>query len=243
MLSNQHKRELEGVASKKNLEVLQRSDTVDCVNVLVESFMTPPDPIARWICSSSESLSEHDLEKRMRKTLKYVMNCICGTCLEHGIVLGARNEEGRLVGVMCCRVPGHASARRREAVVNFFKHGLPPPFVHAFSWGSQSIKRFQSLDTMKETSKYLNRKEKKQYWYVEALGILPEYRGKMGLCTKFVQSVSKVADDHAHAIFLETQSGSNESLYKRFGFETVEKKNVASTACTKDQHVWFMRRE
>lgn len=239
---SQHKRDLESEASKKKLEVLQRSDKDDCVSVLVESFMTPHDPIATWICESTGDLSEQALEKRMRKTLKFIMNCICGTCLKHGVVLGSRNEEGKLVGVICCRVPGYPTPTRKESVVKLFKHGLPPPFLHVFSWGFQSIKRFQSLDTMKDTSRDLNRKEEKQHWYIEAFGILPEYRGK-GLCAKFLGSVSKVADDHGHSVFLETQSAHNAGLYKRFGFETVEKKNIASAACTKEQNVWFMRRE
>lgn len=238
----QHKRDLESEASKKKLEVLQRSDKDDCVSVLVESFMTPHDPIATWICESTGNLSEQALEKRMRKTLKYIMNGICGTCLKHGVVLGSRDEEGRLVGVICCSVPGDPTLTRKEAIRKLLTHGLPPPFPHVFSWGFQSIKRFQSLDTMKETSRNLNRKEEKQYWYIEAFGILPEYRGK-GLCATFLGCVSKVADDHGHSMFLETQSASNEGLYKRFGFETVERKNIASAACTREQHVWFMRRE
>lgn len=59
------------------------------------------------------------------------------------------------------------------------------------------------------------------YWYLALLAVAPEHQGK-GHGGALLRALCSRADAERKAIYLETQSASNESLYRHFGFATVK---------------------
>jgi GNAT superfamily N-acetyltransferase len=74
------------------------------------------------------------------------------------------------------------------------------------------------------------------HFYFEYLGVLPEYQGK-GYGTAIMQHITAQADEAHFPCYLETASTEAVPLYKRFGFEVIEEKEIIGV------HTWFMWRQ
>jgi len=178
----------------------------------------------------------------------YLHRYLCEPILRNGVALGVRDcmgqqrHKGKLVGAMCCRVPGKPSMTRFEMVRNLLTLGVPPQYKYKKAWGEEYARRFECLGRLSEISKRHTRQYKKQYWYIQVFGIVPEWRGR-GLARRFLDSIGQVADLEGVPVILETESESNERLYQHFGYETIEKCDISSSGCTEKRDIWFMVRK
>lgn len=243
-----HKEALRLIAEKNQLEVLNVKDGKECVEIVNESFTNPGDPLTQWLCRLP-NVSEGLNDERMAIIADYLHRYLCEPILRNGVAIGFRKNDGsqqqhkgKLVGVMCCRVPGKPSMTMFEMVRNLLTLGVPPQYKYRKVWGDQYAKRFECLGRLSEISKRHTRKYRKQYWYVQIFGILPEWRGR-GLARRFLDSIGQVADLEGVPVFLETESESNEQLYQHFGYETVDKCDISSPECTEKRDIWFMVRK
>eukprot|EP00890_Picochlorum_soloecismus_P005379 jgi/Picsp_1/5842/NSC_03201-R1_gcn5-related n-acetyltransferase len=242
-----HKEALRLIAEQNQLEVLNVKDGVECVEIFNESFANPGDPLTRWLCRLP-NVSEEVNDERMVVVADYLHRYLCEPTLRNGVALGFRNfkgqrqHRGKLVGVMCCRVPGKPSMTKVEMIRNLLTLGVPPQYKYKKAWGDEYARRFECLGRLSEISKRHTRKYKKQYWYIQIFGIVPEWRGG-GLARRFLDSVGQVADLEGVPVFLETESESNERLYQHFGYETVDKCDISSSGCTEKRDIWFMVRQ
>ncbi|KAJ3117414.1 hypothetical protein HDU96_006795 [Phlyctochytrium bullatum] len=235
-----HKEALKIAAKKHQLEILDHKDRERCIQLLLESFSDPPDPLAMWL-THVPGVPKEEAMARTEIVFEYILRLGAASIFDHGVVLGYRNEQGKLLGVMFCRVPGNPSMTTLELISAVFSVGLPPPYVKG--WGSESVARFRSFEKCLNTTsrEFAIARFNKNYWFVQAFGIVPEGRGK-GLAKKFIKSVFEVADAQKVPVYLETEHEENEGLYKHYGFETLKLIDIASPACTEKKDIWLMAR-
>ena len=78
----------------------------------------------------------------------------------------------------------------------------------------------------------------RSFAYVQIIGVSAENQGK-GHGGKLLKELISMTDEAKLPIYLETETESNVRLYKRFGFETLEKMNLPAI----NQPMWAMLRE
>jgi GNAT superfamily N-acetyltransferase len=77
-----------------------------------------------------------------------------------------------------------------------------------------------------------------RHWYLEILGVTPEYQGK-GFSSRLVKPMLARADKEGLPCFLETQLEKNVSLYKHLGFRVAEEGVIPCSSVTS----WSMVRD
>ena len=76
---------------------------------------------------------------------------------------------------------------------------------------------------------------KQPHYYLEYLGVEPAYQGK-GLGSALLKFLTEKADSEQMGCYLENANPRNNPLYHRFGFETINEKNIIGV------DNWFMWR-
>jgi len=82
-------------------------------------------------------------------------------------------------------------------------------------------------------------KEYKRWIYLQCIGVHSSAVGK-GHGKKLLQFLIQTADLLNVPLYLETESESNEALYKHFGFRTAEKIYLCAKNDTVKQPMWLM---
>ena len=85
-------------------------------------------------------------------------------------------------------------------------------------------------------------KDVDEWAYLQSIGVRPEHHGK-GVGKKLLTLLTQTADAEGMALYLETETEQLESMYRRFGFRTVEKLALAVPSYTDEFTVYCMRRE
>jgi ribosomal protein S18 acetylase RimI-like enzyme len=95
---------------------------------------------------------------------------------------------------------------------------------------------------MYNVSNYLDTMHKRltpfRHWYLEAIGVSPESRGK-GFAAVLVRSMLAIIDEEGLPCYLETMDEKNVGIYERFGFKVIEESQVPGTPL----FTWAMLRE
>mmetsp|Transcript_31558 Transcript_31558/g.66385 ORF Transcript_31558/g.66385 Transcript_31558/m.66385 type:complete len:93 (+) Transcript_31558:3-281(+) len=85
----------------------------------------------------------------------------------------------------------------------------------------------------------------KRWIHLQSIGVLSDQHGK-GYGKKMLQLLAQTANSLHASIYLETDSENNESMYKHFGFHTVEKVNLCVSgdgSPTADCTCYLMRKD
>ena len=82
-----------------------------------------------------------------------------------------------------------------------------------------------------------HRRVTEQHWYLALLGADPTMQ-RRGVGSALLEPVLTRADQHAVAVYLETQKQENVPWYRRHGFEVADE--LAARGCP---HMWTMRRD
>jgi ribosomal protein S18 acetylase RimI-like enzyme len=69
------------------------------------------------------------------------------------------------------------------------------------------------------------------HWYLQIIGVDPAYQGQ-GFSSRLVRPVLERIDRDRMPCFLETNTGNNVAIYRRFGFEVVSEDKVPGTEVT-----------
>lgn len=70
--------------------------------------------------------------------------------------------------------------------------------------------------------------DKSQHWYLDNIGIDPEFQGK-GYGSVLIRSMLKRIDSEQLPCLLETQTPTNVQIYQRYGFEIIMKEVIPDT--------------
>jgi ribosomal protein S18 acetylase RimI-like enzyme len=69
------------------------------------------------------------------------------------------------------------------------------------------------------------------HWYLQIIGVGPAYQGR-GFCSRLLRPVLERIDRERMPCYLETNSGKNVAIYRRFGFEVVSEGKMPGTELT-----------
>ena len=106
----------------------------------------------------------------------------------------------------------------------------------AMKMGMQAGQRMQTF------SKSLDKKHEEMindiHWYLQLLGVDPEYQGK-GLAGKLLREMLTRIDEDGLPCYLETERQRNVPFYNRHGFDVVVEVDLPNGG----PHIWTMKRE
>jgi len=229
------------------LSILSKNEFDPVVEVLNDAFQE--DPLLLWI--AAEAKDKKDLLKQLND-MSYAIRPIL--IRGKGVVIGVKDGGGedtaqgdRIVGAVSL-----SSSDQYDSILDIltsiFTFGLPLCMKSEFKkeFGPMSEKRMNFLGILSKKRVEIMRTEKlPNYIYIRQIGVMMEHQGK-GLGGKLLRTVIRIAESLGNtALYLETESEENESLYIHFGFKTVEKLELSVPGDTsKDavQPMWLMVR-
>jgi ribosomal protein S18 acetylase RimI-like enzyme len=133
----------------------------------------------------------------------------------------------------------YASSAKMEGVSAWLPPGKAPfggwqiirsvPFSVLFRFGRQGASRMQAY------GRYVDNLHRKlvpyPHWYLQIIGVDPKYQGQ-GFSSRLVRPVLERIDRERMPCFLETNTGKNVAIYRRFGFEVVSEDKMPGTEVT-----------
>lgn len=212
---------------------------VDSFTGTVETPLDSLDPLMLWVVNE-DGLSREELQSRLTEMTIFMMKWVNLPIFERGIVLTVSSESGELAGVATLVPPDVNQFSMFTHLGLMFKLGMPPCAKNTKLWGSASNQRFDSLMVI-ET---INRKYYKQFggfWYLQTLGTSQKFRGK-GYGGRLMRTICRISDQYNKCVYLETESVQNEKLYRKYGFETLEKPWVGAKGAKEFQMYCMIRR-
>jgi len=222
------------IDNDSQLSFLDKRSEQQLTGLFADSFMS--DPLMLWLTGLNTSGAGGIIDKAKRqlvlKSNKTMMGWSNRPILSRkkGVVLGLETNDGTLAGAISL-VPSYSDHESvMDIISNIIKVGIPPTISGKTKkkYGPMSKERLETLSVLpkkrKEIMKHINGCTK--YVYIQTLGVSTSYQGK-GYGGKLLRTILDVVDNPASSLsnvplYLETESEENESLYKHFGFHTVE---------------------
>lgn len=236
------KNELERSLTNPRIVLLEPKDYDGMIDVLAEAFLE--DPMATYV-TGLDGLAIDQTKKRELQTKcnEFFMAWVNRPILvrKKGVALGIQ-ENGELVGAMTLVPGGTKTDGFFDVVTNLMATG-PPPFYTSekTNYSPFADKRLESLGELPKRKKELMKG--KDYIYLQTVGVKSAFQGKGygGMMLKLLLDISRSM--HVE-VYLETESESNESLYKHFGFRTLETIELQGEGDTTDAKFkgWLMHR-
>jgi len=133
----------------------------------------------------------------------------------------------------------YASSAKMEGISAWLPPGKAPfggwqiirsvPLSVLFRFGRQGASRMQAY------GRYVDNLHRKlvpyPHWYLQIIGVDPKYQGQ-GFSSRLVRPVLERIDRERMPCFLETNTGKNVAIYRRFGFEVVSEDKMPGTEVT-----------
>jgi ribosomal protein S18 acetylase RimI-like enzyme len=140
-------------------------------------------------------------------------------CLKYGEVYASSEK---LEGVAAWLPPGKAPFGGWQII-----RSVPLPVL--FRFGRQVASRMWAY------GRYVDNLHRKlvpyPHWYLQIIGVDPAYHGQ-GFSSRLVRPVLERIDRERMPCFLETNTGKNVAIYRRFGFEVVSEDKIPGTELT-----------
>lgn len=219
-------------------------DKEGAVDTLADAFME--DPFFVWVADIPHGTSTTDKEKRMSKMNKNLFNILFEVYKGAALPLIIRGRNNQVVGSMnICSSSNHEESFLK-LIMAMFKFGLPPMYKskEKQNYGPNSAKRLDASAVLVKRRK-AHMKDTKRWIYLQSIGVRSNQCGQ-GYGKKLLTALNQAADALKVPIYLETESRSNEAMYKYFGYRTVEEvdlvapKDESPTACLK---MYLMKRD
>ncbi|MFC1970059.1 GNAT family N-acetyltransferase [Chloroflexota bacterium] len=133
----------------------------------------------------------------------------------------------------------YASSEKLEGVAAWLPPGKVPfggwqiirsvPLSILFRFGRQGASRMWAY------GRYVDKLHRKlvpyPHWYLQIIGVDPAYHGQ-GFSSRLVRPVLERIDRERMPCFLDTNTGKNVAIYRRFGFEVVSEDKIPGTEVT-----------
>ncbi|KAL7545555.1 hypothetical protein ACHAWF_008903 [Thalassiosira exigua] len=220
--------------------LLTREKEEEAIDVLADAFKD--NPKFAWV----EGLEVNDPDKDQKK---YNFSRCLQAYANHrvlngkrGVAVGARDEHGELIGCMTL-VPSSCSRERRidNIAANARLGTTPMEKTEEYCPDSR-----QRLEAMGELPKLRDQHmaNARRWLCLQSIGIRPEARGK-GHARELLRLLTKTADSLLVPVYVEADSKNDESMYKKFGFRTVETVHAhvaGDKSSTGDLTLYLMRR-
>ncbi|KAL7539274.1 hypothetical protein ACHAWF_006361 [Thalassiosira exigua] len=203
--------------SRFDVSLLTQEDEEDALDVLAVAFKD--DPKFAWVDCLEESDPDKDQKKyNFSRCLQAYSNhrVLNG---KRGVALGARDEHGELIGCMTL-VPSSCS---RERIVDNIAANVrlgTTPMEKTEEYCPDSRRRLEAIGKLpKRRDQHMS--DAHRWICLQSIGIRPEDRGK-GYARELLRLLTKTADSLLVPVYVEADSKNDESMYKKFGFRTVE---------------------
>ena len=172
-----------------------------------------------WVVNEPDMEIE-ERNKRLQQMCLFMMSWVNFPIFKKGVVLRVQSENKECAGIATLVPPGVNVQTFFQNMKNLMTIGLPPCEKHKQTWGTNTNIRLESMECLHA----IREKHSKKHggiWYLQTLGTHPRYRGQ-GHGGRLLRAICRLGDFDKTCVYLETESRSNERLYRKFGFETVE---------------------
>lgn len=205
----------------KTIKFLQPTDEDEMVETIADAFID--DPLFRWIANIPKSNA--DPNEAMMALNRWVVGGMNRLMLnrKRGVMVGAMDMGDTMQGAMSIVPSNDKPAGDFNWVMYvFFKGGLPPYEKKETkeNYGPWCSKRVDCLGTLVQKRNEIM-KPYPRFIYLQQIGVRCNFQG-MGVGGRLYRALFDAADSLNVPVYLETESKENESLYKHYGFETVE---------------------
>lgn len=220
-----------------------KSDGEEAFDVAAKAFLE--DPMMVWVAG----LKDNDDPKS--KEIMYNLNCYLHKWISRkhltgsrGVTLGIKDKNDEILTGCMSIVP---SSCHKERVIDILSSmyycGFPPMYGKSKGdYCPNSAKRLEALNCL-TAKRVRHMKDTKNWIYLQSIGVHPEHQGK-GNGKKMLMWLNEVSTSLNNAsIYLETESKVNESIYKKFGFRTLEEVDVSVPGDPSILKMWLMRRD
>ena len=200
------------------------ADKKGAVETLADAFKE--DPYFVWVADFQQGTTTADKEKTMIKMNKYLFNV--SFHVYPGQLPLVITENNQVVASMnICSSSNHEESFLKM-IMAMFKFGLPPMYKskEKKNFGPNSIKRLEAYSLLERRRK-AHMKCTKRWIYLQSIGVRSDQRGK-GHGKRLLTMLFDAADTLKVPVYLETESKSNENMYKYFGFKTIEELDLVA---------------
>ena len=197
------------------VELLTEAHADEAAAVLTRSFgLGVAEPCFAWVMGPG--VAEADRLAYIRFFQKWSVL----TALRYGALIGARDADGKLLGVVCALRPGKTYAADATVFSRHFLRTLKamrfegPSKLHAGAVAARSDVMFAMMSRLRKANEAgLGAKP----WYVWVLGVDADAQGN-GCGRALMDVVHVLADDDRAATILETSGARNVAIYGRLGY-------------------------
>jgi len=217
----------------RSLTILGKDDEDRMVDTMVDAFLD--DPLFRWFANAPDANAEReqelvvDLCKWMFPgTLKHNSSGRLGVAL--GVQLedeefqndgkaSSLTPETVMAGAIAITPSSCDSPSNLDWTFHILQNGLPPCYTKK-GFGPFATKRLESSFILDDKRRAIMKNHEK-HLYLLQVGVRKRFQGK-GIGGKLMCALFNTADSLGVPVYLETESIENESLYKRYEFQTVD---------------------
>jgi hypothetical protein len=209
------------------LVLLAKNDTTEAIDVMSDAFQN--DPLFCWVggidCAKDPEATKASRLELAKFSLAWVNDDLFNG--RRGYTIGVRNEQQQLVGCMSMAPGSCSSLSILDNIRMFWKYGMPPMYKASGKdkYCPTAGKRLDLLGQLDAARyRHMSVKGQTQKWiYVQTIGVRTAHQhgnGKYG--STMLRTLLRTGTAMNAAIYLETESKENESMYQHFGFETLE---------------------
>ena len=184
----------------------------EAAHILGRAFQDDPVPLAIF-----QGLPAHERVKRLIVGFTAEMSI----CARQGTPLAIKDGD-QIIAAAAIYPPGHYPASAIDQITMLAKTIRGDGFYGLGSW----LKWLSSVEQIHP---------KWTHYYLEFLGVEPEFQGK-GFGSVLLKSLTEKADAEHAGCYLENSNPRNNPLYQRFGFQIVNTKDIIGV------RNWFMWR-
>ena len=219
----------------------------EIANVIGVSFAGDPSHDPEW--SAHWALGPHLADRADPRRAELVGFWLSFAVLQHGhpnrgLVLGIRDDDGKLVSVIVARRMKRAKHPLEglfgaAAAFSVLTGGVPKAYTDAAlrkTLGEGLESRTEGgpnslLPTMSAMHEAL---ANHPHWYVAVLAVVPSAQGK-GHGAALMRAITGRADAEGLPCYLESSGPRNRAIYKHLGYETLTKRTLEGTV---DEEGW-----